>query len=185
MASQHRDVAQYFEAFFEDMTGVALILELGTAQGGFTLLLDHHRARFPGARLVTVDHVPLAVPFDNPDIELWERDLNTMDALVELGFLIRASGKTLLFCDNGNKIQEFSYLSQFLKPGDHILVHDYFRSDEEFSARFFGKIWNWCECTYKDIAKAVEKSHLVPYRYEELLNCAWGSFRKEEAELSL
>lgn len=57
---------------------------------------------------------------------------------------IEQGGKTLVFCDNGNKKREFAIYSQFLKKGDHILIHDYRRPDgfQEFKSppkgfRFF------------------------------------------------
>jgi hypothetical protein len=37
--------------------------------------------------------------------------------------------RVLLLCDNGNKIKEFNYFSNFLKPNDYIMSHDYFKFD--------------------------------------------------------
>ena len=58
---------------------------------------------------------------------------------------IDVGGKTLVFCDNGNKEKEFEIYSRFSKKGDHILVHDYRRSDgfkqREVSPKGFKFFW--------------------------------------------
>lgn len=52
--------------------------------------------------------------------------------------------KTLIFCDGGNKVNEFNYYSQFLKPGDCIVTHD----------------WN-TEISQSDIQDSLDKYNLI------------------------
>jgi cephalosporin hydroxylase len=34
-------------------------------------------------------------------------------------------GKTLIFCDGGNKVKEFKHFVPMIKPGDRLMVHDW------------------------------------------------------------
>jgi hypothetical protein len=34
-------------------------------------------------------------------------------------------GKTLIFCDGGNKVKEFKHYASMIKPGDCLMVHDW------------------------------------------------------------
>ena len=46
---------------------------------------------------------------------------------------IQKEGKTLLFCDGGDKKCEFNTFSPFLKDGDFIMLHDYAHDKEFFN----------------------------------------------------
>lgn len=50
---------------------------------------------------------------------------DVFEAEEEIGNLIGQSGKTIIFCDNGQKEKEFQTFSPYLKSGDIIAVHDW------------------------------------------------------------
>ena|SRR3990167_10258490 len=43
----------------------------------------------------------------------------------EIGEIIQRPGRTIVFCDNGDKPRELKIFSKYLKPGDIIGVHDF------------------------------------------------------------
>lgn len=115
-----------------------LAIELGTAKGGFACLLA---SIVP--RVVTVDHC-----VDDGDVSLWDRltaaypnlcpvvmDCLAFDArgswsvLTRTGALtlsdLEGSSRTLLYTDNGNKVEEITRFAPLLKPGDLLGTHDY------------------------------------------------------------
>jgi len=52
-------------------------------------------------------------------------DLLTKDATREVGGLIAQDGISVLFCDDGNKTQEFLSLAPYVKVGDLVAAHDW------------------------------------------------------------
>lgn len=53
------------------------------------------------------------------------RQVDILFALDEIAEECGKPGKTVLFCDNGNKIIEFNALSDKIKKGDMIITHDW------------------------------------------------------------
>lgn len=59
------------------------------------------------------------------DFDKYFRQVDILFSLEEIAQECAKKGKTVLFCDNGNKIIEFNALSDKLKPGDMIVTHDW------------------------------------------------------------
>lgn len=100
---------------------VVQFIELGTGNGVFSkYLLNLLKPR----TFHTFDHT------DCPDAELSQHYL-LLDIIAGgmgsklIADLISRPGKTLLFCDNGDKPLEVKLYSPFLKPGDILVVHDW------------------------------------------------------------
>ena len=116
-----------------------LMIELGTTNGGFTLVM--HDA-VPGTEIHTFDIHTLG-PRDGgyvdqkwfgnyaPNVHFHPQT----DVLIhckELVELCKRPECKLLYCDNGNKPLEFKLYSKYLNPGDYIAVHDYMSENEEY-----------------------------------------------------
>lgn len=100
---------------------VVQFIELGTGTGVFSkYLLNILKPQ----TFHTFDRL------DCPDFEL-RPHYTFIDILADgrgsklIADLISRPGKTLLFCDNGDKPQEVKLYSPFLKPGDILVVHDW------------------------------------------------------------
>lgn len=58
----------------------------------------------------------------------------------------KMSGKTMFYCDGGNKIAEMFLYRKCLKSGDIIACHDYFDGQEVFGLHGFGRDKGECGC---------------------------------------
>jgi hypothetical protein len=101
------------------------IIELGYGRGGVTLLLGFY-AFMHGGRVdsfdilrqpaYTVKHV-FPITFHRADV-FAERTQKTIISL------ITSPLRSLLYCDNGDKVEEFNTYGRHLKPGDIAVIHD-------------------------------------------------------------
>lgn len=121
-AQSWQQIASYLDIIYR--FDVLLFVEVGVDVGGLALLMLGRAAVTDSFRYVGFDvntqhvHVQAA-----PHVR--QRDVLTSDTWHELHELIRASAKTLLLCDDGNKPKEVAYLCDLLKAGDLLTVHDY------------------------------------------------------------
>jgi len=53
------------------------------------------------------------------------KQMDIFQHIEEIGNLIKKEGKTIIFCDDGNKPREFNTFSPYLKVADIIAVHDW------------------------------------------------------------
>lgn len=153
----------------------ARLLEIGTRTGGFTLML----ADVCGdAAIRTYDIL------QSPNQELLlQRGIDSRVGDVfalekEIGAYIQQPGKTMVLCDGGDKPREVKTFAPYLKPGDHILAHDYAADAEIFERDMRGQRWNWCEIVDADIAETIAAVGLEPYIATQLAAVAWGSWRR-------
>ena len=87
---------------------------------------------------------------------------------------IKSDGITIVLCDGGWKIGEFNVLSNYIKPDDFILAHDFSTSREVYENEIKNKIWNWCEITEEDIKEAVDRNNLKPYNQDRFSQAVWA-----------
>lgn len=92
---------------------------------------------------------------------------------------VQSEGTTIVLCDGGFKTGEFQIFSEFIKPNDFILAHDYAYDKETFERDVNFKIWNWCEITDKDISESCNKYNLIPYQDDKFNSCAWVCKQKQ------
>ena len=170
-----------FEVFYEFLkeTKPSNILEIGTALGGFTMVIKGF-----------IDELGLQCNILTYDIHehTWYSDMRKegVDVRVENVFnngyssvdgyvidYIQREGVTVVLCDGGSKIEEFNILSNYLKEGDYILAHDYARTVEHFNESINGKVWNWCEITQQNIESACDRNKLSLYKEDIFNNVAW------------
>jgi cephalosporin hydroxylase len=170
-----------YQIFFDFLSEVrpSRILEIGTAQGGFTEFLK-----------ITVDHLGLDTEILSYDIaeRPWYHQMveKGIDVRVENIFnedwsdvidyvkqYVTSPGITIVLCDGGWKIGEFKIFSRIIKPGDYILAHDYSLNKEVFEREIKDRIWNWCEITEDDIWQSVSDNNLESYQPEVFSQAVW------------
>jgi len=124
------------------------VIEFGTQNGGFTIFISRLFNK-----IITFDNKSFRRTLDAfakyPNILFIKWDIFENEKTI--GELISQEGKTLLLCDNGNKIKEVATFSKYLKSGDYIMAHDYASSREHFRKEIQNKYWNCLEITDKDI----------------------------------
>jgi hypothetical protein len=177
-----------YEAFFNLLNRVKpkRILEIGTAQGGFTGYLNYMSKKL------------------NLEVEIRSYDIRNqtyyksliddgvdvrIENIFELGYtdlknkeiidFIRQDGLTLVLCDGGNKVREFNILSEYLKKSDIIMAHDYAKDSEFFKNEINNVYWNWHEISEEQIQEAINKYNLKPFMQAEFDNAVWVCKIKE------
>ena len=152
------------------------VIELGTQNGGTSLFLNDLMKLYGGDNFITFDVNKCSTDV-NQVIGDFLNDQNTI-GLVKTN--IQKEGKTLLFCDGGDKNREFNSFSPFLKDGDFIMLHDYAHDDNFFNEEIKGKIWYWHEAKFSEIRESVVKYNLVPYNTAQMAVFVYGCFFKQK-----
>ena len=153
---------------FLKITNPTKVLELGTGMGAISLLI---KDVLPSVKLLTIDRKPYPeheILFMNGIVPLYA-DIHDADKIMfgeVANLFIQHPGTTLVLCDNGRKIDEFIYLSQFLKIGDYIMAHDYSVNRET-------RVWDFNpEICDADIREACEMYNLKDF-YNDFKGMAW------------
>lgn len=179
--NQRYGVWKFLDELALEMTELpTTIIELGTMHGGFTLFLSEH----------PISEKAQIHTFDIKDRELSDffKDMDKVtfhccDLFMKKVFikqLIEASkGPVVVFCDGGNKKKEFNMFAPILRPGDHILGHDYVKNAKVYKEKFQGKIWNWHELSFDKIEEAVKSNNLEPFLEDLAAEYVWASYRKK------
>jgi hypothetical protein len=179
--SQHESVGSVFDKLIKQIKPKR-ILEIGTADGGLTLMLKdllndnglnnsiirtYDILEQTNLKNKNVDGIEIITksPFNYP-----YSDLEYPDEIKEF---VQLEGTTLVLCDGGFKINEFILISQFLKVGDVIMAHDYAHDSDVFKKEIENKIWNWHEIQYSDISNACEINNLESYMLDEFKQVVW------------
>lgn len=177
-AQQSHKVYQVFYDFISEVKPVR-ILEIGTALGGFTEFLK-----------IITDELNLTTKILSYDTserpwysQMIEKGIdvrvenifndNWSDITLEVANFIQQDGLTIILCDGGNKKEEFNLLSNYIKPGDFILGHDYAFNSEVFERDINKKIWNWHELSESDITDACTLNNLKDYDREIFQSAVW------------
>ena len=102
------------------------IIDLGTWRGSHALFL-YLFAINKNADFYTFDNkdyidspVKKALEFEK---HFFKKDIFKEATMIRA--LIKKTGRTILFCDDGNKIKEFKTFRSYLKIGDIIAIHDW------------------------------------------------------------
>lgn len=184
--SQHPNVGLPFNKLISEVNPKR-ILEIGTANGGLTLLLRdllNSNGLFDST-IRTYDILE--------QTNLKSKNVDGIEILTESPFnyqydglndpesikkYIQQEGLTIVLCDGGSKINEFRLISPFLKIGDVIMAHDYAHDERTFKKEIENKIWNWHEIQYSDIKESCEKNNLESYMIDEFKKVVWVCKKK-------
>ena len=181
-AQQHHAVYRKFYSLLQE-TKPQRILEIGTALGGFTAFLDLATKELGlNAKIRSYDISDKSWYDDlrNKGVDVFVMDIFHNYTAVDQDVIdfIQQPGLTMVLCDGGNKIHEFNLLSNYIKPNDIIMAHDYAESTEYFHEHIKDKIWNWHEIKYQDIEDTCKKCNLIPFKQEEFASVVWCCFTK-------
>jgi hypothetical protein len=177
-----------FKVFYDFLTKIKpkRILEIGTSMGGFTSFLNKvSKEENINFEILTYDinEYPWYPDLISDGIDVRIQDIfQFQDNKVnqEVIDFIQKDGLTIILCDGGFKILEFQVLSQYLKTGDFILIHDYCSTSEKFNEYINGKVWNWHEVADSDIDNICIKNGLENYDKETFESVVWGCKIKTE-----
>ena len=107
------------------------VIELGTGWGGASLFMNFLTKAY-GGEFITYDKSPAflemgrgKVLFQRFGVDFREADIFEPKTINEIRKLIEAPDRVFIYCDNGNKVDEFNTYARFLKPDDIIGVHDW------------------------------------------------------------
>lgn len=174
---QHPQITEYFPKIINDYDR---IIELGTYFGGLTLYL--YRIKKPETELISYDidttlcKIPKEYNIDCRWGDWWhEKWLKEFEELMK-----EPLKRILLLCDGGYKEYEFNTFSNFLKPKDTIMVHDYAENLEEY--RQITEEIEWYDipdASYEMILDSIKRNKLYPHPlYNEFKKVLWGIFNK-------
>lgn len=175
---QNEYVGDVFRALFRTFKPVK-VLEIGTADGGLTILLRDllDEAGLKATDLWTCDPIVRDRPhLMHPGIMYYGVD--ALNSQVLEYYVKFAEGPVLVLCDGGNKPAEFNHYAKFLRSGDIIMAHDYAPSYEYFDKHMRNKHWNWLEIQAIDILGAVMQNALEPFMQDEFQRVAWCCRKK-------
>jgi len=142
-------------------------VEVGIHEGGLTEYLMDTKCRYLGIEI----NEGIVRPEMKEEIARCGMEVIYADCMVESTlikveeFLFISSGKSLIYCDNGNKKEEIKVYYELARFGDIILTHDF--SDGKRKVRGIRE-YNYPEVTLKDI-KFMEDNPLFERLPESLL----------------
>lgn len=205
LTAQVKDIFSTLDKFYESIANEFnknyIIIEIGTYFGGFTKILSDSNLGKNSNGIYTFDIEDLklnkrqymiekreiVLPHKNVSQSLFENCTNVsfhkMNIFSEEALKYIKSkidnNKVIIFCDGGNKPQEFNLFSRFLKKDDFILAHDYSFNEETFNNDINGKIWYWLETKNSDIQSACNHYGLENYMEEDFNKCVWTCRKKK------
>tara|TARA_R110000782_G_scaffold219344_1_gene306649 strand:+ start:176 stop:817 length:642 start_codon:yes stop_codon:yes gene_type:complete len=163
------------------------ILEIGTAQGGLTTYLKYMCDALEldtQIRSYDVNELPWFDAIREQGIDLCVENIfepnYTGLANDEVIDFIQGDGVTLVLCDGGSKVREFNILSEYIKPLDIIMAHDYAFDSDYFTKTIKGKFWNWHEISEQDIKDCSDKFNLKPFMQDGFTKAVWVCKIKKE-----
>lgn len=175
---QNGYVGDVFRALFRTFKPVK-VLEIGTADGGLTILLRDllDEAGLKKTDIWTCDPIVRDRPhLMQPGIMYYAAD--ALNSTVLEYHVKYAEGPALVLCDGGNKPAEFNKYAAFLRSGDVIMAHDFAVDHDQFYTEMKDKHWNWWEIEDAQIRDACRKYELEPFMQSEFQRVAWCCRRK-------
>jgi len=88
------------------------------------------------------------------------------------------NGKSLILCDNGDKIKELELYGSALKSGDYILIHDYASGQGNFDKLVENKEWFSWESDDAEILPLCQKYGIEQVYRENFDEAVWFCGRK-------
>ena len=159
---------------------VARIIEVGTGFGGLSVLFQIYcvAREIPFISYDSWGGAAKSELFKRLQIDCRVGDLNHEFVTEEVAAEAQREGVTLLLCDGASKVTEVNTFSDYLKPGDLILAHDYAPSQQVFEQQINGRLWSWCEITDDQVRGAIERNRLEPVLPDVMLSAVWGCWAK-------
>lgn len=179
---QNHKIFPLFKEFFTH-NKFQTIVEIGTANGGFTIFLadstKEDQTKIYSYDIHEIGEHLKGEQYKTCGVNFRIANAHARDTEKEIANLIKYGGKTAVFCDGGDKIKEVNIFARHLKSGDFILAHDYAPDVPTFSQIVQGKIWNWLEIQYAPIKEAIEGNGIEQYYPEVFQQGAWFCGKKK------
>ena len=173
-ASQVFYIEDLFWEYFQVAVIPDVIIELGTDNGSFSEIIYKLRKEINNDfDFVTVDTKP------RPDLlsvedNIWFQQMDIFKNIDKIGRLVQE--KTLILCDNGNKIEEVWGLVPYMKKDCVIMAHDYFKDAPTFHLE---ASWPVCEIEFNSVRPLLPKYGLELYYPEIMDKGLWLSLIKK------
>ena len=123
--SQSPQAIRMWEDFLSELS-FHRIIELGTYKWGMSTFFQLYCIQ-KKADFYTYDTTPFHISrlgrFLKTSKHFKKVDIFSIEK--EIGKLVSAEGRTILYCDNGDKPKEIKVFSKYLKKGDYLVVHDW------------------------------------------------------------
>ncbi len=156
------------------------IIEIGTSQGGLTTYLKYMCDALDldtQIRSYDINEYPWFDSIREQGIDLrkeniFESNYTGLKNTAVIDF-IQEDGVTIILCDGGSKIREFNILSEYIKPLDIIMAHDYAFDSDTFTRTIKGKFWNWHEICENDIKDCSDKFNLKSFMQDGFTKAVW------------
>lgn len=156
------------------------IVEIGTASGGFTSFLSD---MCPNSKIITLETKNFYNYNFKQNVESIICNSNSQEIIdTILKPFIQSNGTTIVFCDGGNKLKDFTNYTPLIKNLDYICVHDYCIDRETFKNEYYEKIWNYCRITESDINSVCNRYELVNVN-DELQKGMWRVKQKNSTNV--
>lgn len=189
VTQQHTNVENVFKVLFENIKP-SRILEIGTANGGLTLLIRDllNKISMENTDIRTYDvvnknylseYIEKGLKIDSRIKDIFNHSYNELIEIDEISSYIQSDGVTIVLCDGGSKKNEFRLLSDYLKVGDIIMAHDYSPNETYFQEHINNKVWNWLEIQDSDIDESCISNNLKPYMEDDFRKVVWVCKIKE------
>lgn len=177
--AQHPNTTEVFAELIS-LVKPARILEIGTYNGGLTLILQDLLLRYNLFNTIIRTYDINSVTTLN-NIEIYTKNLFNnnytnflnIECFKEVHSFIDSPGTSLILCDGGCKNCEYKLLCPLLKKNDLILAHDYAPNEAYFNIYMYNKIWNWLEIQDTDIQDYYKDYFLSKFMYEKFLSIGW------------
>lgn len=180
---QRHDISDAFNKLIK-FTKPKRVIEIGTADGGLTLLLRDllnnnelndtdlytYDIRHQGMLISKVNEQNLNIQVKHEDIFNEDHTLKNEELIKNF---IQGEGTTIILCDGGDKINEFKTLSKYLKKGDMIMAHDYSYDREYYDKHIHNKIWYWLEIQNSDIEQTCYENSLLDLMVDDFNKVVW------------
>ena len=189
--AQHHNVKKKFTQLISSIKP-ARILEIGTYNGGLTLILQDilFECNLINTTIRTYD-INAVTNLNNIEVctkNLFNDDYSNflnVQSFEEVNNFINSPGHSLILCDGGSKISEYKLLCPIsihhgIKINDIIMAHDYAPNEIYFNLYMKDKIWNWLEIQDIDIQKCYKDYFLSKFMYDEFLSIGWLCTIKKE-----
>lgn len=181
LLAQVKDIEDLFLKIFTE-NNITQIVEIGTNRGGLSIWLSDHAPE--SCQILTLDINESYIEYDQSDYShnLVFKQINCFsnEGIDLIKAWINKDGQTLLLCDGGAKNNEFNLFSEYLKPNDVIMLHDYSDANNNLWHTSTSK-YGWYtspESNFEAIRSNVEKHNLSKYLYEYSCSYLWGCFKK-------
>ena len=158
------------------------IIELGTHRGGFSYYLrDHCEGEIYSYDIKChLSSFGTSVACQNEaSINFVVKDIFHPETQKEIISLLQTEGRVLLLCDGGQKERELEIFSEYLKPNDVVMLHDYEHNAEQMAALRNKINWHFESESFRSRIDNIIRQHdLHEFKYQSFCDVLWGSFIK-------